>query len=106
MKRLLVMSMLLLGLSACAAQPPSTVSRARREKTSGVYTSIISFAGQEAMTAAVNAKTSFLKDKHKKAMATSSSAANIDLARRCGFDTLFMTVYLLWGTDWWAIPEA
>jgi len=26
--------------------------------------------------------------------------------RDCGFDTLFMTIYPLWGKDWWEIPAA
>jgi hypothetical protein len=30
----------------------------------------------------------------------------VKLARDCGFDTLFMTIYPLWGRDWWEIPAA
>src|SRR5205085_11174535 len=86
--------LLVLAMIGCAHRGRSSSSErgamAAGAKTSGVYTSIISFAGQEAMSGVVNAKTSFLKDKHKKAMATSSSAANIELARRCGFNTIYM----------------
>jgi hypothetical protein len=94
-----------LAICGCAAQKRS-VANVPAEKVCGVYTSIPAFAGQESIDAAIKAQPTFLKDKHKKAMAVSTAAANVDLARKAGFNTLFMTIYPLWGTDWWARPEA
>jgi hypothetical protein len=39
-------------------------------------------------------------------LAEGDAAASIKLSRDCGFDTLFMTIYPLWGKDWWDIPAA
>src|SRR5438034_7001875 len=75
-------------------------------KICGVYTSVISFASADARRAAVDAQPSFLMDKHKRALAGENTAASFQLVHDCGFDTLFMTIYPLWGKDWWAIPAA
>src|SRR5438046_5791634 len=83
----------------------SAASLRASEKVCGVYTSVISFASREARDAAIRAEPSFLMDKHKRMMA-GDNAASLQLVHDCGFDTLFMTIYTLWGKDWWAIPAA
>jgi hypothetical protein len=77
-----------------------------RPKVCGVYTSILAFDSRKVLDDAIAAEPSFLMDKHKRAIATGDAAPNIALTQRCGFDTLFMTIYPLWGKDWWAIPAA
>src|SRR5216110_1027329 len=79
---------------------------ANSPKVCGVYTSVISFASRPARDAAIDAEPSFLTDKHKRMLAGVDEAASLKLVHDCGFDTLFMTVYPLWGKDWWAIPAA
>ncbi|MEO6435169.1 MAG: hypothetical protein ABIP55_05350 [Tepidisphaeraceae bacterium] len=74
-------------------------------KICGVYTSVIEFASRDARQAVIDAQPSFLMDKHKRAMAGDNAGA-LKLVREAGFDTLFMTIYPLWGKDWWAIPAA
>jgi hypothetical protein len=83
--------------------------RARAEapaKTCAVYTNIIDFAGQGALDQAVGASPSFLLEKHKKYMTTSRAAANLKQLSDSGFNSLFMTIYPIWGKDWWEIPAA
>jgi hypothetical protein len=77
-----------------------------RPKTCGIYTNIIEFAGQDAMDAAVAASPPFLLDKHKRYMTTSRSAENLKRVTDAHFNTLFMTIYPIWGKDWWTIPAA
>lgn len=76
------------------------------ERVCGVYTSIPSFAGKEVMQAAVNSNPSFLLDKHKKWMATADNTGRADRVRDAGFNAVFMTIYPLWGKQWWTIPTA
>jgi hypothetical protein len=45
-------------------------------------------------------------EKHKKMMAGIDDQASLKLAHDCGFNTLFMTIYQLWGTKWYDIPAA
>jgi len=76
------------------------------DKVCGVYTNIVEFAGQRAMDEAVAANPAFLMEKHKRAMRVSRAAENVKLVREANFDTLFMTIYPLWGKDWWENPAA
>ena len=59
-----VVVLLVAVVRAMAAEP----------KTCGVYSSIVSFAGHNAMEAAIKSDPSFLKDKHKKSFAGSNNA--------------------------------
>lgn len=81
-------------------------SPATTRKVCGVYTSIIDIAGDETRRAAIDAQPSFLTEKHKRALDGGDSAANLRIARECGFNTLFATIYPLWGKAWWDIPPA
>src|SRR5690349_21242291 len=83
------------------APPPATT-----RKVCGVYTSVIEIAGNEARQAAVEAQPAFLSEKHKRAIGGGDGTANLRTARECGFNTLFATIYPLWGKDWWGIPTA
>src|SRR4051812_33092113 len=76
------------------------------EKICGVYTSILQFDSRDARQQAIAAQPSFLMDKHKRMLGGDECAANLSLVKRCGFNTLFMTIYPLWGKDWWDIPAA
>jgi hypothetical protein len=80
--------------------------RAADTKVRGVYTSLISFNSRDARDQAINAQPSFLMDKHKRALAGGDNAASLKLLHDCGFDTLFMTIYPLWGKQWWSLPAA
>jgi hypothetical protein len=95
--KLIAVLLLIMVLSARAAEP---------EKVCGTYTSIVSFAGQKALDEAVAANPPFLMDKHKRAFAKSALETNLAAVDRARFNTLFMTIYPLWGKDWWAIPAA
>jgi hypothetical protein len=75
-------------------------------KICGVYTNVIEFDSPAARDAAIHAQPSFLSDKHKRALAGQDSAAAIKLVNDGGFDALFMTIYPLWGKDWWDNPAA
>jgi len=82
-----------------AADTPAT-------KICGVYTNVIEFDSAAARDAAIASQPSFLSDKHKRALAGQDSAAALKLTKDCGFDTLFMTIYPLWGKNWWEIHAA
>ena len=75
-------------------------------KTCGVYTNILEFDSRQACNDAISAQPSFLMDKHKSMIAHSDFTASAHLVKACGFNTLFMTIYPLWGKDWWDIPAA
>src|SRR6185437_7737188 len=94
-----ILAIVLTVAPAVVASPPTG------GKVCGVYTSIIEFASRDARQRAIDAQPSFLMDKHKAALA-GDNAANLKLAHDCGFDTLFMTIYPLWGKQWWDIPAA
>ena len=83
------------------AVPPTTTPR-----VCGVYTNVIEFDSQPARDAAIHSQPSFLSDKHKRMIAGQDGAAAVKLAKDCGFDTLFMTIYPLWGKNWWDLPAA
>ena len=91
-----VVVLLVAVVRAMAAEP----------KTCGVYSSIVSFAGHNAMEAAIKSDPSFLKDKHKKSFAGSNNAGEAKAVHDAGFNTVFMTLYPLWGVSWWDIPAA
>ncbi len=96
-------SFLLIGLVAICAFAGAAWA-AGSGKVCGTYTNIIAFDGQEALDRAVNASPSFLSAKHKKMMAHSDAARNIKDASDAGFNTLFMTIYPIWGQKWWENP--
>src|SRR5437867_4365919 len=77
-----------------------------RGKTCGVYTNILQFDSRQARDDAIRAQPSFLMDKHKRMIAQGDAAPSVQLVKLCGFNTLFMTIYPLWGKDWWTIPAA
>jgi hypothetical protein len=101
MTRLSLAVALVVGAAASlrGGEPPP------RGKACGTYTSVIAFAGADARRAAIEAQPPFLMDKHKRMMA-GDNAASLKLVHDCGFDTLFMTIYPLWGKDWWKVPAA
>src|SRR5437764_1231587 len=78
----------------------------RAPKTAGVYVNITEFSGKTVREEAIAAQPSFLMDKHKKFLAGENEQAHIRTAKEAGFNTLFMTIYPLWGMDWWSIPAA
>ena len=80
------------------AEPP--------EKISGVYTSILEFDSRAVRDQAIASDPPFLMDKHKAWLAQGDASPSVKLVRDCGFNTLFMTIYPLWGKDWWNIPAA
>lgn len=98
-------SQVLIGILATFAFAGGAWAAASK-KVCGVYTNIIAFDNQEALNLAVHASPSFLSDKHKRMMAHSNVARNISEARQAGFNTLFMTIYPIWGQDWWDNPAA
>jgi hypothetical protein len=73
-------------------------------KVSGVYTSIIDFDSAPVRDAAIASQPPFLMEKHKSAFGDPQT--NLALVKACGFNTLFVTIYPLWGKDWWDIPTA
>jgi hypothetical protein len=79
---------------------------ASAQKICGVYTNVIEFDSPATRDAAIASQPSFLSDKHKRTLASQDSAVAVKLTKGCGFDTLFMTIYPLWGKDWWDIPAA
>jgi hypothetical protein len=72
----------------------------------GVYTNITQFDTRATLDAAVVSQPPFLMEKHKRAFAQGDAATSVQLVHDCGFDTLFMTIYPLWGKDWWNISAA
>lgn len=109
-----VMVMVTISLGAREGSPggrgepiPSAKPQATSEtapKVAGVYTSILEFASRHALDDAIHSDPSFLMDKHKKSMAGIDDQAGLKLAHDCGFNTLFMTIYPLWGREWYDIP--
>jgi hypothetical protein len=87
--------------AAGLSPPPPATSNA---KVAGVYTSVIAFASRRALDDAIASDPPFLMDKHKKMMAGIDDQASLKLAHDCGFNTLFMTIYPLWGREWYDIP--
>src|SRR5437016_2466899 len=96
----------LIAIAALVLTSAASLRGADSPKVCGVYTSIIPFASHAARDAAIDVQPSFLMDKHKRMLAGGDHAASLKLVHDCGFDTLFMTLYPLWGKDWWAIPAA
>ncbi len=92
---------LALILALIAAHPSSAA-----EKSCGVYTSIVSFASRKAIADAVAANPPFLMDKHKRAFGGADNSQAVAQVRDARFNTLWMTIYPLWGKDWWNIPAA
>lgn len=76
------------------------------DKVCGVYTNIVEFAGQKSIDEAIASNSPFLMEKHKRSMSVSHASENLRQVRNAGFNTLFMTIYPLWGKDWWEIPAA
>src|SRR2546423_13507235 len=95
----LLTAALLLGSAACLRAA---------EKVCGVYTSVIDFASRDARRQAIEAQPAFLMEKHKRYMSAEDggNGANLRLVHDCGFNTLFMTIYPLWGREWWGVPAA
>src|SRR5947207_409464 len=94
------------GLFILLLMYPALCCAQNAPKVCGVYTNILQFDSREARDDAIRAGPSFLMDKHKKMIAQGDAAPSIALVKSCGFNTLFMTIYPLWGKDWWGIPEA
>src|SRR2546423_9771041 len=94
------------GLSLLLLVHPALCSAQNAQKICGVYTNILEFDSRQARDDAIHAEPSFLMDKHKRMIAQGDAARSIALVKSCGFNTLFMTIYPLWGKDWWSIPEA
>jgi hypothetical protein len=94
------------GLSILLLISPALCMAQSAGKVCGVYTSILEFDSRQARDDAIRAQPSFLMDKHKQMIAQGDAVPSIALVRSCGFNTLFMTIYPLWGKDWWSIPEA
>lgn len=100
---LIAAASLLVG-GRCFATPPA--SQPTAPLVCGVYTSISEFDSLPVRQAAIAANPSFLSAKHKQVLSNDPSAANIALVKRCGFNTLFMTLYPLGGDEWWKNPAA
>src|SRR6184192_1578455 len=96
----------LIAIAALVLASAVSLRGADSAKVCGVYTSVISFASRPARDAAIDAQPAFLMDKRKRMLAGVDEAASLKLVHDCGFDTLFMTLYPLWGKDWWSIPAA
>jgi hypothetical protein len=90
--------LLLLTSTGAAGAPPT--------KICAVYTSITSFASRAALDQAAGAQPPFLMEKHKRAMAGANNDGAAQAVADAGFNTLFMTIYPLWGKNWWEIPAA
>jgi hypothetical protein len=97
----LIAATILIQCRCFAAAPPSA-----SKPVCGVYTSISEFDSLAARQGAIAAQPSFLSDRHKHVLMNDPSAANIALVKRCGFNTLFMTLYPLSGDEWWNQPAA
>ena len=81
-------------------------ARLRNRKVCGIYTSILEFDSLQVRQKAIDAKPSFLMDKQSVPVGSDAMPGNLSLVKRCGFNTLFMTIYPLWGKDRSLIPEA
>jgi hypothetical protein len=93
--------------TALLASAGSAVSSApREEKVCGVYTHVLAFAPRATLDAAADAEPPFLMGKHRRVIAGTDADEGMRLARDAGFNTLFMTIWPIWGQDWWDTPEA
>jgi hypothetical protein len=91
---------------AQSAAPASSAGSARVEKICGVYTNVIGFASPKAIKAAVEAQPPFLMKEHRERFKGINNTHQVAFTRNAGFNTLFMTLYPLWGIDWWDKPAA
>src|SRR4051812_47425227 len=84
----------------------SSAPAADIEKTCAVYTGILEFTSRDALEAAVNAQPPFLTESRRQRLAGIHNEGDIQRAKDAGFNTLFMTIYPLHGSDWWRVPAA
>jgi hypothetical protein len=75
-------------------------------KICAAYTGICSFAGRQALDECIKTEPTYLMDKHKTMMASADCEKNIKMAKETGFDTLFISIYPLYGFNWWTVPSA
>jgi hypothetical protein len=102
--RFILLSLAVAALST--AHVDAAAKNAGEGKVCGVYTNVLAFASRPALDALVVAQPPVLLEKQKEMIAGTDPLAGGKLASACGFDTVFMTIYPLWGKDWWNIPAA